>query len=103
MWYQRSTERPTSTEFGTKNTKGYQHIESVVPNTVHVVPVEHWRLTGVQGDPLAQSVVPRVLRGTNPESVVPRNVHGVPVEHLSAERPTGIESVVPVVPMGTNT
>ena len=42
---------------GTKGTEGYQHIESVVPKTQHVVPAEYWgaeRLTGTE------SVVPGV-------------------------------------------
>ena len=49
-------------ERGTKGTEGYQHIESVVPKTQHVVPAEYWgaeRLTGTE------SVVPGVPRGTN--------------------------------------
>ena len=36
---------------GTKGTEGYQHIESVVPKTQHVVPAEYWgaeRLTGTE-------------------------------------------------------
>ena len=47
---------------GTKGTEGYQHIESVVPKTQHVVPAEYWgaeRLTGTE------SLVPRVPKGTN--------------------------------------
>ena len=63
MWYQQSTgvQRDSLTQSGTKGTEGYQHIESVVPKTQHVVPAEYWgaeRLTGTES-------VPRVLRGTN--------------------------------------
>ena len=81
-------------ERGTKGTKGYQHIESVVPKTQHVVPAECWgaeRLTG------AESVVPgvpRIPRGTNTESVVPKTQHVVPAEYCDTERLTGTERVV---------
>ena len=47
---------------GTKGTERYQHIESVVPRTQHVVPAEYQdaeRLTGTE------TLVPGVPRGTN--------------------------------------
>ena len=56
------TETHWHREHGTRGTKGYQHIESVVPKTQHVVPAEYWgaeRLTGTE------SLVPRVPSGTN--------------------------------------
>ena len=59
MWLQQSTgvQRDSLTQRAWY--QGYQHIESVVPKTQHVVPAEYWgaeRLTGTE------SLVPGVPR-----------------------------------------
>ena len=50
---------------GTKGTEGYQHIESVVPKTQHVVPAEYWGAERLTGTESLVPGVPRVPRGTN--------------------------------------
>ena len=50
---------------GTKGTEGYQHIESVVPKTQHVVPAEYWGAERLTGTESLVAGVPRVTRGTN--------------------------------------
>ena len=50
---------------GTKGTEGYQHIESVVPKTQHVVPAEYWGAERLTGTESLVPGIPRVPRGTN--------------------------------------
>ena len=52
-------------ESGTRGTEGYQHIESVVPKTQHVVPAEYWGAERLTGTESLVPGIPRVPRGTN--------------------------------------
>ena len=58
-------QRHSLTQSGTRGTEGYQHIESVVPKTDHVVPVEYKGAERLTGKHSAVPRVPRVPRSTN--------------------------------------